>query len=141
MSISIIFYMTQALIFKFWVFSDKLVRAYSQKIAKRNPTNTSFFVPFQIYKFPHKSCPKKHPFWRNKIQIYCESFGQIQKISLFRNPLIKDSQMIQKSNNLEKILAYLPIYGHVYIYIYKRFWIITSILNFSFIQYVFSQSM
>ena len=43
MSISIIFCITQALIFKFWVFSDKLMRVYSQKIAKKIQQKYLFF--------------------------------------------------------------------------------------------------
>ena len=60
--------MKQALILKFWVIFDKIMRVYSQKIAKKNPSKIFFLVSFQIYKFPLCLVLKKPLLWSTKIQ-------------------------------------------------------------------------
>ena len=69
-----------------------------------------FLVPFQICKSPLSLVWKYPLFWCAKIEIFLEQLGQISKISPFWNPLIKGFQMMQKSNNFEKVskLADLP---------------------------------
>ena len=64
MSSCIIFCMKQAFIFKFWIIFDKVLRVYSQKIAKIL-SKILFWVPFQIvlFKFWGSSIYDVHKKW------------------------------------------------------------------------------